>query len=146
MPGKVCHAGPPLLRQSINPMIRSLILALGCLAFLDLAIPSAWAQSQYEMNQEAGQRLEKAKVEMDRIYKKILKQHANDQRFVAILKEGQQAWLKSTNLHLDLLFYVKEEGEDPRREYGSMFPMLYADAKAELVTARTKQLRELQEE
>jgi uncharacterized protein YecT (DUF1311 family) len=145
------RAGQSLLRKetaataSINSMIRTLVLALGCLAFLDLTSPPGYAQSQLEMNEQAGKRLEKADAEMNKVYKQILKQHGNDQPFVAVLKEGQRAWLKFAELHLAMLFFVKE-GEDPRVEYGSMYPMLFAEAKTELVTARTKQLRELLEE
>jgi uncharacterized protein YecT (DUF1311 family) len=126
-------------------MIRTLVFALGCLAFSDLTNPPACAQSQFEMNEQAGKRLEKADAEMNKVYKQILKQHEKDQPFVTVLKEGQRAWLKFAELHLSMLFFVKE-GEDPRVEYGSMYPMLFAEAKTELVTARTKQLRELLDE
>jgi uncharacterized protein YecT (DUF1311 family) len=126
-------------------MKRALLIVLGCVACLDLGAPPVLAQSQAEMNEQAGKRLEKADAEMNKVYKQVLMQRAEDPEFVAVLKAGQRAWLKFADLHVDMLFFVKE-GEDPRVEYGSMYPMLVAEAKAELVTARTKQLRDLLEE
>ena len=126
-------------------MKRAAILALGCFAALDFTTPPTFAQSQNELNEQAGKGLEKADAELNNVYKQVLKQRADDPKFVAILKEGQRAWVKFIDLHLKMLFFVKE-GEDPRVEYGSMYPMLFAQAKADLVTARTKQLRELLEE
>ena len=126
-------------------MKRALILALGCFAVFDFTSPPTFAQSQNELNEQAGKGLEKADAELNKVYKQILKQRAGDSAFVAVLKDGQRTWVKFVDLHLKMLFYVKE-GEDPRVEYGSMYPMLFAQAKADLVTARTKQLRELVEE
>ena len=126
-------------------MKRAIVLALGCFAILDFTSLPTFAQSQNELNEQASKELKKADRELNKVYKQILARHADDKEFVAVFKESQRAWLKFIDLHLKTILFVKE-GEDPRVEHGSMYPMLFAGAKADLVTARTKQLREMLEE
>jgi hypothetical protein len=75
----------------------------------------------------------------------VLDQRSCDPVFSAVLKAGERAWLKYVELHLKMLFFVKE-GENPREVYGSIYPLEFAEAKMELIKARTAQLRDLLEE
>jgi uncharacterized protein YecT (DUF1311 family) len=122
--------------------MRLLIVPFVAFSLLALAPMPAAAQSQAEMNMQAGKQLEKADAELNKVYKQVLEQRADDPDFVAVLKEGQRAWLKYVELHLKMLFFVKE-GENPREVYGSIYPMEFAEAKKELIKARAAQLRDL---
>ena len=122
--------------------MRFLIIPLAILAFLSIAPQPATAQSQAEMNMEAGKRLEKADAELNKIYKQVLAQRTKEPGFTAVLKEAQRAWLKFLDHHMNVLFYV-EEGENPREVYGSIYPLEFAEAKTALIEARIAQLKDL---
>jgi uncharacterized protein YecT (DUF1311 family) len=122
--------------------MRLLVLLLLAVTFVVAAPLPAFAQSQMEMNAQAGKKLEKTEAELNKVYKKVLQQRTNDAEFTTVLKEGQRAWLRFVELHLKMLFFVKE-GENPREVYGSVYPLEFAEAKTKLFTARIAQLREL---
>ena len=94
------------------------------------------------MNAQAGKKLEKTEAELNKVYKQVLQQRADDAEFTAVLKEGQRAWLKFVELHLRMLFFVKE-GENPREVYSSVYPLEFAEAKTKLFATRIAQLRDL---
>jgi uncharacterized protein YecT (DUF1311 family) len=125
--------------------MRLFIVPLAAIALLAASPHSSFAQTQREMNMEAGKTLEKADAQMNKVYKQILTQRTDDPEFVAVLKEGQKTWLKFMELHLKMLFFVKE-GESPREVYGSVYPTEFAEAKTSLIEARVKQLRDLLQE
>ena len=100
------------------------------------------AQSQMEMNEQSGKRLEKADAELNKVYKQVLAQHTEEPEFAAAIKESQRAWLKHVEAHMKVLFFVKQ-GENPREVYGSVYPMEYAEAKTALLNARIKDLKDL---
>jgi uncharacterized protein YecT (DUF1311 family) len=110
------------------------------------AFPSvdSFAQSQAEMNEEAGAELEKADARLNMIYRQILSENASDSQFCADLRGAQRAWIKFVELHMRTLFPLKE-GENPRVVYGSMYPMSYASEKTRLVLQRIEQLELLRE-
>lgn len=118
-----------------------------CAPFLTLALFAATpcssvAQTQAEMNQEAGKELTKADAQLNKLYKKVLEQRTDDPEFTEALKESQRAWLKFVEAQMKMLFHVKE-GESPREVYGSSYPTEYAGAKTALIEARIEQLKEL---
>ena len=122
--------------------MRSLCILFAALAFVAVAPLPVHAQSQMELNEQAGKRLEKADAELNKVYKQVLAQHTADPEFTAVIKEGQRAWLKHVEAHMKVLFFVKE-GENPREVYGSIYPTEYAEAKAALLNARIKDLKDL---
>ena len=107
--------------------------------------PPVHAQSQAEMYAEAGAGLEKADQQLNAIYQKLLKAHADSPNFCRDLKEAQQAWLKFVDLHMKSAFPL-EEGEDPRMVYGSIYPMEYALLRTQLTEERVAQLKAMAEE
>jgi uncharacterized protein YecT (DUF1311 family) len=125
--------------------MRPLCLAIATLTLLASAPLPSYGQSQAEMNMESGKRLEKADAELNKVYKQVLAQNEGDKEFSAVIKESQRAWLKYVELQMKVLFFVKE-GENPREVYGSVYPTEFAEAKAALITARTKELKEMLEE
>jgi uncharacterized protein YecT (DUF1311 family) len=122
--------------------MRLFILPFIAFSFFFVGPSPVAAQTQAQMNAQAGKKLEKADAELNKVYKQVLEQRTEDPEFTAVLKEGQRAWLKFAELHLKMLFFVKE-GENPREVYGSVYPTEFAEAKAELINTRIAQLRDL---
>ena len=122
--------------------MRVVCLLFAALVFVAATPSRAHAQSQMELNEQAGKRLEKADTELNKVYKQVLAQHTDDPEFTAVIKEGQRAWLKHVEAHMKVLFFVKE-GENPREVYGSVYPTEYAEAKASMLNARIKDLKDL---
>ncbi len=125
----------------------SAIMRSACFVAVALALVASTplpvcGQSQMEMNEQSGKRLEKADAELNKVYKQVLAQRASDPEFLAVLKESQRAWLKHVELHMKVLFFVKE-GENPREVYGSVYPTEYAEAKTALLNVRIKDLKDL---
>ena len=60
---------------------------------------------------------------------------------VARLKTAQRLWIQLRDADMQSLFPLAE-GQDPRVQYGSMYPMSFAYAKAELTRQRTRHLRD----
>lgn len=98
---------------------------------------SVYAQSQAQMNAEAGADFQKADAKLNKTYKALYNSLNGTNK--SSLKEAQRAWLKYTELHMKFLFPLKK-GEDPRSRYGSIYPMDVALEKVELWQTRIKQL------
>jgi len=59
------------------------------------------AQTQFELNQSAGEELEKAEAELNEVYQQILKLYNDEKEFLEKLKLSQEAWLKFRDAHVD---------------------------------------------
>ena len=117
------------------------IFTLFCIVIGLAFSTTVFAQSQSEMNSTAGASLEKADATLNRIYKKILAQHADNKQFCGDLKEAQRAWLKFVDFHLKTVFPLKEN-ENPRQVYGSIYPLEFATTKTSLIEQRIEQLKD----
>ncbi len=109
------------------------------LAILLLHICSAvgLAQTQTEMNKEACDESTKADDELNGIYQRVLREHRADAAFSRKLRTAQRAWITYRDAHLATLY----PAADPRREYGSVYPMCRCMALSEVTKRRTKELR-----
>lgn len=81
----------------------------------------------------------KADRVLNETYQKILKKYSDQPIFVERLREAQRAWLKFRDAQLGMRFPVAAK-QNPKDEYGSVYPDCYAEYKAELTQQRTKQL------
>ena len=98
--------------------------------------PVAQAQTQFEMNEAEAKNYDKADAELNRVYAKLIKKL--DKEGVAKLKKSQRAWIAFRDA--DMAFAA-----DSARG-GSMSPMLYSGAGAQLTKERTKDLNGYLEE
>jgi uncharacterized protein YecT (DUF1311 family) len=104
-----------------------------CFAILMVVagVLTASAQSQSEMTQEAAGNAEKADAELNKVYKKLMA--SLDSEGIKLLKEAQRAWIQYRDAE------AKRAGDEARG--GSMSPMLFYAAVAELTKERIKRLK-----
>jgi len=107
-----------------------------------LPLSSTHAQSQMQMNREAGQALEKADTKLNTIYKKIMASKDVEAEAKKNLRIAQRAWLQFVEAQINTIFPVKK-GENPRELYGSMYALDYASTKTELLKNRIQQLEQI---
>jgi len=128
--------------------MKSIVLAmLAGLAVQGIAAPVKAADvacnpsgSQLELNACASESLEKADAELNAVYRQITATLADQPVALARLKAAQRLWIQLRDADLEARYPVGDD-ENPRFLYGSMYPMLYAQAKATLTTARAAYLR-----
>jgi uncharacterized protein YecT (DUF1311 family) len=72
----------------------------------------------------------------------LLRKYKDDAVFLQRVKEAQRLWLEFRDAELAAQFPIAK-GESPQLQYGSMYPMCYANAKAALTRQRTEQLEDL---
>jgi len=109
--------------------MKSLVILLCC----GLAVTSAHAQSQHEMNQTAAANYEKADAELNRAYKKLMADL--DQEAQAKLKTAQRAWIAFRDAQAEF-------DADAEARGGSMYPLIYYTALERFTRERIKQLKE----
>ena len=115
------------------------------LAFI---VPPAMAQevacnpegNQAEMNRCASDDLDKADAELNAAYAQIVATIKDEPVALERLKTAQRLWIQLRDADLAAQFPLAE-GQDARLAYGSIYPLEYADAKAELTRQRTAYLR-----
>jgi len=93
------------------------------------------AQTQNEMNKEAAAGFRAADEELNSTYRKILAQYAEDDVFVASLKEAQRCWIAFRDAQVKMKYPDREPGS-----YGSVLPMCLAMYLTELTQDRIKAL------
>ena len=92
----------------------------------------AFGQSQSEMTQQAAHSAEKADADLNKVYQKLMASLDGDG--IKLLKEAQRAWIAYRDAE------AKRAGDEARG--GSMSPMLFYAATAELTQERIKHLKE----
>jgi uncharacterized protein YecT (DUF1311 family) len=97
----------------------------------------ARAQSQADMNGAACRKYARADDELNRVYRQIQREYADQPEFLEKLKEAQRAWLAYRDAHVDSVF----PGEDKRAVYGSVFPMCHCGEMERLTAERTRVLQ-----
>lgn len=93
------------------------------------------AQTQGEMNRDAATGLQAADEELNSVYEKVLREYADDEAFIANLKEAQRCWVVFRNAQLKMKYPDQEPGD-----YGSIRPMCEAIYLTELTQDRIKTL------
>ena len=95
----------------------------------------ASAQTQGEMNQDAAGEFKAADKELNAIYQQILEDYADDDVFLANLKEAQRCWIDFRDAQLKMKYPDREPGY-----YGSIQPVCEMTYLAELTQDRIKTL------
>ena len=88
------------------------------------------------MNQDAAGEFKAADKELNAIYQQILEDYADDDVFLANLKEAQRCWINFRDAQLKMKYPDREPGY-----YGSIQPVCEANYLAELTQERTKALQ-----
>jgi uncharacterized protein YecT (DUF1311 family) len=105
--------------------------AVACAAaILALAVGSAPAQTQLEMNQQAGGELRKAEARMDAVYAKVLGKISNAAK--ENLQATQESWLRFRDQECEF--------ETMGTKGGSIHPMVVAECRRRLTDQRIKDL------
>ncbi|WP_237055042.1 lysozyme inhibitor LprI family protein [Marilutibacter chinensis] len=97
--------------------------------------------TQQEMNACAFDEYAAADAELNRVYRAVLASRAGDAVFAERLRAAQRLWIRLRDADLDAEFPIAE-GEDPRIEYGSIYPLERAAAMTRMTRERTRYLRE----
>jgi uncharacterized protein YecT (DUF1311 family) len=95
--------------------------------------------AQNEMNRCTDLDARAADADLNNVYKKLLSKLKSDDNATKKVRFAQRAWIVFRDAHLRELF----PAEDKQREYGSMFPMCYAQVATAMTIRRTVQLRSM---
>ena len=95
--------------------------------------------TQSEMNRCAGADASEADAKLDHVYQRLLSKTKGDDNATKKLRAAQRAWVAFRHAQLQALF----PAEDKQREYGSIYPMCYAQLAAAMTKERTAQLRRM---
>ena len=96
----------------------------------------SFAQTQLDMNTEAGGNYLKADKELNLTYSKILKEYKTDAAFIKNLKAAQNIWIKFRDAEVKMKYPDREPGY-----YGSIQTVCFYNYLEELTTKRTKELK-----
>jgi len=110
-------------------MRRIIFLLLFCLPVL-----LCFGQTQSELDEIATNDYHKAETELNSVYQQILQEYKGDTSFIENLKTAERLWLQFRHAEMRVKFPMG-------KEYGSIFPMCWAEYLAELTKNRTKELR-----
>jgi uncharacterized protein YecT (DUF1311 family) len=97
------------------------------------------AKNQGGLNDCGKQETDAGDRALNKTYRSIIKKYADQPLFVERLRVAQRAWLKFRDAQIAMRFPVAQQ-QDPKRDYGSVYPMCYGMYKAELTRQRTKEL------
>jgi uncharacterized protein YecT (DUF1311 family) len=100
------------------------------------------AMAQSEMNHCANLDAQAADAELNRVYGDLLSKLKSDPVATKKLRAAQRAWIVFRDAHLQELY----PAEDKQREYGSIFPMCYAQVNTSITKERTAQLHRMLED
>ena len=116
--------------------MRALIVIV--LAVISLAPATFYAgPSNTDKDQLACDELEGADADLNRVYRQVMTEYAEDSRFTASLREAQRAWITFRDLHVESRY----PGPNKRAEYGSVYSTCHCLEMTELTEQRTAQLR-----
>src|SRR5277367_2920950 len=91
------------------------------------------AMAQSEMNRCADLDARQADADLNRVYQELLSKLKNDDNATKKLRAAQRAWLAFRDAHLQELYPAK----DKQVQYGSIYPMCYAQVGAAMTKERT---------
>lgn len=94
------------------------------------------ANTQTEINACAGEDLKRAEGEQARVYQQLLAKLQRDPVARRKVEAAQRAWIAFRDAHLEELF-----PQEDKSFYGSVYPMSFALACAEVTRQRTTMLR-----
>lgn len=97
------------------------------------------ATAQNEMNRCADLDARAADADLNGFYHKLLSELKGDENAANKLRVAQRAWLSFRDAHLQELY----PAQDKQREYGSIYPMCYAQVVTAMTKERITQLRRM---
>ena len=97
--------------------------------------------AQSEMNRCADLDAREADADLTRVYQELLSKLKHDENAMRKLRAAQRAWLAFRDARLQELYSAR----DKQAEYGSLFPMCYAQVGTAMAKERTAQLRRMLE-
>lgn len=112
------------------------ILSIIALILVGAPWSEAKAQTQGDLNNQTATGFQAADKQLNAVYQKILEDYADDEAFIASLKEAQRCWITFRDAQLKMKFPDREPGY-----YGSVLPMCEAMYLAELTQDRIKALQ-----
>jgi len=95
--------------------------------------------AQSEMNRCADLDARKADADLNHVYQELLSKLKSDENATKKLRAAQRAWVAFRDAHLQEVY----PAQDKQREYGSMYPMCYAEIATAITKDRTAQLRRI---
>ncbi len=98
------------------------------------------ARTQLELNECANKDAQAADAELNAVYRQVMQQLQGQPVAIEKLRTAQRLWIQLRDADIEARYPVGKD-ENPRVLYGSMYPMLYAANKAELIRQRTRWLR-----
>ncbi|MBJ7391349.1 MAG: DUF1311 domain-containing protein [Chthoniobacterales bacterium] len=104
--------------------------------FTLFAAPLAQAQTQSDMNAEAAAEFNGVDEQLKSMYQEILSDYAEDEVFIASLKEAQRCWIAFRDAQLKMKYPNREPGY-----YGSILPSCEMTYLTELTQDRIKALQ-----
>jgi uncharacterized protein YecT (DUF1311 family) len=100
------------------------------------------AMAQSEMNHCADLDARQANADLNGVYGELLSKLKSDNSAIKKLRAAQRAWLAFKDARLQELY----PATDKQAEYGSMYPMCYAQVATAMTKERTAQLRRMLED
>jgi uncharacterized protein YecT (DUF1311 family) len=95
--------------------------------------------AQSEMNRCADLDARHADADLNHVYQKLLFKLKSDENATKKLRAAQHTWIAFRDAHLQELY----PAQDKQGEYGSMYPMCYAQVATAMTKDRTAQLRRM---
>ncbi len=95
--------------------------------------------AQSEMNRCADLDARQADADLNQVYQELLSKLKSDENATRKLRAAQRTWVAFRDAHLQELY----PAQDKQREYGSMYPMCYAQVATAMTKDRTAQLRRM---
>ena len=96
--------------------------------------------NQLQLNQCALEDFEKADRALNETYQTLIRKRHSEKAYIDALRKAQRAWVRFRDAELNAMFACDDE--NPRICWGSMYNLLYLNAKTELTQARTRRLRQ----
>ncbi len=94
------------------------------------------AQSTSDMSSQTYSQFEKADKNLNSAYKDLLVKYRDYPNFIKKLKIAQRLWIK----YRDALIDVEFPSDEPRLDYGSIYPICVLGFKTKLTKKRTTEL------
>ena len=96
--------------------------------------------SQRELNECAAAVAEAADEELNAVYRAVIRSLRGETLAIQRLREAQRLWIQLRDADIEALYPVPD-GEDYRVHQGSIYPLRFWSAQAEVTRARTAWLR-----
>jgi uncharacterized protein YecT (DUF1311 family) len=115
------------------PLLQLLLI----MAVLLCSSSVASAQTQAEMDQQAGDTYAKADADLNSVYKQVLSEYKSNKLFIKKLRKAEQKWIAFRDAQMQALY----PQADTPGYYGTVFPVCWESSLTELTKQRTETLQ-----